>query len=98
MSNVTVGTVRKSIAIVTHEVLAQERPPRLRRRTTRAPRRPRHVLGDRVLVDAVTELREFACDPPTAPERVFTRHLLDEAHQLRRERASSHRPRLPRPE
>jgi hypothetical protein len=51
-----------------------------------------------VLVDAVTELREFVCDPPTAPKRVLTRNVLDEAYELRSERRATHAPRLPRSE
>jgi hypothetical protein len=42
---------------------ANERPPRLRRRPQRAPRRTRHVPRDRVFAHVVTELREFVRDP-----------------------------------
>jgi hypothetical protein len=80
------------------EMVANEGFPGLRRRTSRPLRRLRHVLGDRVLVDAMTKLREFVGDPPTAPEGVLARHPLDEAHDLWLEWGPTNPPRLPRPE
>src|SRR5208282_2492008 len=70
----------------------------LRRRAARSPGGPRHVLGYRVLVDAMAEFRQLTGDPPSTPERVLTRHPLDETHPLRRERGATHPPRPPRPE
>ena len=96
--NVTVGTVRKSIAIVPAEMDPHERPPRLRRRPTGSAEALRHVLGDRVLADVVAELRELGRRSGDGSTRVLAGHPLDERDDLRRERRSSDAPRLPRPE
>jgi len=60
-------------------------------------RRPRSAVANRVLVDGVTELRQLAGDSPPAPKRILARHLLDEAHQLRRQGRPTHGARPPRP-
>jgi hypothetical protein len=67
------------------EVVAEERAPRLRRRTARPAGRLRHVLGHRVLVDGMTELGELVRDASADPERVVARHPLDQLNQVGRE-------------
>jgi hypothetical protein len=45
----------------------------------------------------MTEFRQFAGDPATTPERVLTRHSLDETHELGCKGRPTHGPRLPCP-
>lgn len=79
------------------EVIADERPPRLRGRSRPRPA-SRHVPHDRVLADDVPQLGELARDPSPAPRRVFLGHPLDEVHDYRIERRTARATRPPSPE
>jgi hypothetical protein len=80
------------------EMRSKERPPCRRRRPTGSAGPLRHVLGDRVLADVVTELGEFSGDAPTAPRRVLPGHELNQLDNLGRDRRPATRARLVRPE
>ena len=80
------------------EMGPQERSPCRRWRPPWGAGPFRHVLGDRVLADVVTELRELSGDASTAPRRVLTRHALDQLDDLRRKWRPTASPRLVRPE
>src|SRR5512144_1697588 len=73
-------------------VVAQERLPALRRRTSPA----RHILGNAGLPDIDPELEQFAVDPGCTPQRVGNAHLSDQLLDFSRHAgATLTAPRLP---
>ena len=69
-----VGTVKKSIDASVADVIRQEGPPRLGRRTTRSPQEPR----DGSLRDLDAHFAQLAMDPRRAPERIRGGHRAHE--------------------
>src|SRR5262245_24983005 len=75
-------------------MIAQERPPALRRR---APS-PCHVLSDRGLPDIDAELEQFPVYSGCAPKWVCDAHLANESADVRgRDRPAAVRSRFPAP-
>src|SRR4030081_1694241 len=75
-------------------VIAEERPPSLRRRVSS----PDHVFGHARLSDIDAELEQLSMDPRRSPQRIGNAHLADKLAYLRRYGwSATAAPRLPAP-
>ncbi len=85
ISNAIVGRTKRSIAGDAVEVIAEKRPPALRR----WPRVAAHIPGDRRLGDLEAELEQLTMNTRRAPKCVRTAHLANERAQLSRDLRSA---------
>ncbi len=83
--NAIVGRTKRSIAGDAVEVIAEKRPPALRR----WPRVAAHIPGDRRLGDLEAELEQLTMNTRRAPKCVRTAHLANERAQLSRDLRSA---------